>query len=99
MTAALAVVLAFSSVVPNALAQDATASAAPASGTSSAAQDVKVDDIVTRALTAYGGREALTALEANSTAYGKQTATDTGQTLVYRCERKGNKWRIDLESS
>jgi predicted aspartyl protease len=64
-----------------------------------AAEDLKVDDIVKRALTAYGGRDALAALEANSTAYGKQTASDTGQTLVYRCERKGNKWRIDLDSS
>lgn len=105
LTAALTCVLVFSSVVPNAVAQDASpssasaASASPSAGARSAAEDVKVDDIVARALTAYGGRDALTALEANSTAYGKQTASDTGQSLVYRCERKGNKWRIDLESS
>lgn len=80
------------------LAQDAAATTAGV-GAKQGSDEVKVDDVINRALTAYGGRDSLAQLEANSTAYGKQTSSDSGQTLVYRCERKGNKWRIDLESA
>jgi Aspartyl protease len=104
LAVAVATALSLSPGLSSALAQDATASATLTTSESKTdtkivAEDLKVDDIVKRALTAYGGRDALAALEANSTAYGKQTASDSGQTLVYRCERKGNKWRIDLDSS
>ncbi len=90
--------LLLSSCLPAALAQD-TATATPDTGTKRSVDDVKVDDVLSRALTAYGGRESLAQLEVNSTAYGKENSSDSGQTLVYRCERKGNKWRIDLESA
>jgi len=65
----------------------------------SAPEELTLDEIISRALTAYGGKDALSALEANSTTFGKQIVGDGSEPLVYRCARKGNKWRIDLESS
>jgi predicted aspartyl protease len=82
---------------------DANASAAAITNAgvdgNGSADQVKIDDVIKRALTAYGGRDSLSQLEANSTTYAKQTSNDSGQTLVYRCERKGNKWRLDLETA
>lgn len=72
--------------------------AAPAPDNKPVAQELTLDEIVTRALTAYGGKEALAALETNSTTIGKQTGGGDSASLVYRCARSGNKWRIDLES-
>ncbi len=77
----------------------AQAASVPGADAKVSADEVKVDDLVNRALTAYGGRDALAQLEANSTTYAKQTSNESGQTLVYRCARKGNRWRIDLETA
>jgi predicted aspartyl protease len=77
----------------------AQAASVPAADTQVSADEVKVNDVVNRALTAYGGRDSLAQLEANSTTFAKQTSSESGQTLVYRCARKGNRWRIDLETA
>ncbi len=96
LKALTAVCLLASSGVSGVFAQ---AASVPAADTQVSADEVKVNDVVNRALTAYGGRDSLAQLEANSTTFAKQTSSESGQTLVYRCARKGNRWRIDLETA
>lgn len=88
-------------VTPSTTSDTATSGNAGSSGEVKpvVSEDLKIDDILKRALTAYGGRDALAALESNCTSYGKETSGDPPGTLVYRCSRRGAKWRIDLESA
>ncbi len=60
--------------------------------------ELTVSDIVDKAFTAYGGKEALEQIDYLSVVNGKQIATTGARTeLGYRCARKNGKWRIDLE--
>lgn len=86
----------------NSSAPSATASVAGGAASSDlkgSADAVTVDDLINRALTAYGGREALAALETNSTMYGKESEPNATSSVAYRSVRKGSKWRIDLDSA
>ncbi len=61
--------------------------------------ELTVSDIVDKAFTAYGGKEALEQIDYLSVVNGKQISiTPAGRTeLGYRLARKNGKWRIDLE--
>lgn len=61
--------------------------------------ELTVSEIVDKAFTAYGGKEALEQIDYLSVVNGKQISTVGGNRteLGYRCARKNGKWRIDLE--
>ena len=60
--------------------------------------ELSVSDIVDKAFTAYGGKEALEQIDYLSVVNGRQISTAAGRTeLGYRLARKNGKWRIDLE--
>lgn len=65
------------------------------------ASSLSLEDIVQKALTAYGGKESLAQVVAGSTLVGKKiTETDSGKVEAgYRCMRKGDKWRLDIEAA
>ena len=55
-----------------------------------------VADIVSKTLTAYGGKDALAQVITSSTLFGKQFQTGGGS-QAYRHLRKGSRWRTDVE--
>ncbi|MBX9949266.1 MAG: aspartyl protease family protein [Candidatus Obscuribacterales bacterium] len=61
--------------------------------------ELTVSEIVDKAFTAYGGKEALEQIDYLSVVNGKQISIVGGNRteLGYRCARKNGKWRIDLE--
>lgn len=60
--------------------------------------ELAVEEIVQKAFTAYGGKDALEQIDYLSVVNGKQISTAGTRTeLGYRCARKNGKWRIDLE--
>ncbi len=78
-----------------------SSSTSPASqAAGEAAAETTVDEVVQKALDAYGGKMALQKMEKNSIVYGEQKlAADAGTTLSYRNCRESIRWRIDLDST
>jgi hypothetical protein len=80
-------------------AAQSTAGAQPTAATAQAAEPT-LDEILTKALNAYGGKTALQKVEKNSIVYGEQTlSADAGHPLSYRNCRRSIRWRIDLDST
>lgn len=62
------------------------------------AKEPTLDEVVGKALTAYGGKDALAKLINNATFFGKQLQPG-GASQAYRHLRKGTRWRTDVESN
>jgi len=67
---------------------------APAAGE----QEATLDDIISKALTAYGGKEAIGQIIAGSSFFGKKSSPGAAG-VAYRHVRKGDRWRTDVETA
>lgn len=61
-------------------------------------KELKLSDIITNSITAYGGKDALAQME-NLSAYGKQIGGKAADGQAFRIICQGKKWRVDLEQS
>ncbi len=78
----------------------AQAEAGASSSSTTDASEPTIEDVLEKALTAYGGKAALQQVDAASIAYGRQIlALDREHPLSYRNCQKGSHWRIDLDST
>lgn len=70
--------------------------AAEVKSTTDANADLTIDQIMEKALTAYGGRDAIQQIVNGANFFGKQMAPGS-QPLAYRHVRKDKRWRTDVE--
>lgn len=63
-------------------------------------EDPTVEALISKALTAYGGKEALLQLDASQICFGKQLNVAAGESNQHavRIMRKGSRWRIDFDA-
>lgn len=76
------------------------ASAQTADGESSKKEELTIEALITKALTAYGGKDALLQLDASQICFGKQINSQEGENSEHavRIARKGSRWRIDFDA-
>jgi predicted aspartyl protease/tetratricopeptide (TPR) repeat protein len=65
-----------------------------------AAESPTLDEIIARALTAYGGKDSLAKIAQRSITRGEQTFVSApSQSIVFRACLKGDKWRLDMDNA
>ncbi len=77
-----------------------TAPTDTAAGETSKKEELTIEALITKALTAYGGKDALLQLDASQICFGKQLNAGDGETSQHavRIVRKGSRWRIDFDA-
>jgi predicted aspartyl protease len=75
-----------------------TSTAAATGAAPAGDQEPSLDDIVGKALTAYGGKEALGQVISGSSFFGKKSSPGAPG-VAYRHVRKGDRWRTDVETA
>ncbi|HEY9870519.1 MAG TPA: hypothetical protein V6D08_15245, partial [Candidatus Obscuribacterales bacterium] len=98
---ALSCLLLLAGLAPASAAQAETEQRSDAQGAPEAAQELTLEELLSKVFLAYGGREALAQMNGPLAAYGRHVAIAyDGQksAFAYRVSRKPGKFRIDLSA-